>query len=58
MAPEVKKELTEFDKLIADCEAVLNRKTDIILLWNTLKGILQLIQPLFISNAYIYIEMN
>lgn len=32
MAPEVKKEITDFDKLIADCQAVLNRKTDIILL--------------------------
>ena len=32
MAPEVKKECVEFDKLLADCEAFLNRKTEIILL--------------------------
>ena len=32
MTPDVKKEVMEFDKLISDCEAFLNRKTDILML--------------------------
>ena len=30
MCADVKKEVMEFDKLLSDCEAFLNRKTDII----------------------------
>ena len=32
MSADVKKEVMEFDKLFSDCEAFLNRKTDILLL--------------------------
>ena len=32
MSADVKKEVMEFDKLVSDCEAFLNRKTDILLL--------------------------
>ena len=32
MAQDVKMEMNAFDKLMSDCEATLNRKTDIIIL--------------------------
>ena len=57
MAPEVKKEITDFDKLIADCQAVLNRKTDIILLWN-LSNMITLWLELLILNLVINFENN